>query len=74
MSVTESRYNWFGWSLGNIEAAGDWLLGRGNFKPALIHLNDYPHGALPWLPVLMVGHSCVLSWWQAVHGVPAPAR
>ncbi|MEZ4715048.1 MAG: hypothetical protein R2851_03000 [Caldilineaceae bacterium] len=33
----------------------------------LVHLNGYAHGALPWgRPVLMVGHSCVLSWWQAV--------
>jgi glycosyltransferase involved in cell wall biosynthesis len=24
-------------------------------------------------PTLVVAHSCVLSWWRAVHGVPAPA-
>lgn len=76
--VTESRYKlvWMDDPWADIEAAGDWLLRLAeNFKPALIHLNDYPHGALPWsAPVLMVGHSCVLSWWQAVHGVPAPAR
>src|SRR5690606_11315778 len=39
------------------------------------HLDTYAHGALPWtVPVLMVGHSCVLSWWQAVKGEAAPSR
>ena len=23
-------------------------------------------------PVLVVGHSCVLSWWEVVKGEPAP--
>jgi glycosyltransferase involved in cell wall biosynthesis len=42
-------------------------------RPDLIHLNGYVHGALPWsAPKVMVGHSCVLSWWQAVKGEPAP--
>jgi glycogen synthase len=39
-----------------------------------VHLNTFVHGALPWTaPVLMVGHSCVLSWWQAVKGEAAPS-
>ena len=42
-------------------------------RPDVIHLNGFAHGALPWsAPVVMVGHSCVLSWWQAVKGEPAP--
>ncbi|HXF61718.1 MAG TPA: glycosyltransferase family 4 protein [Caldilineaceae bacterium] len=44
-------------------------------RPDAVHLNTYAHGALPWKPpVLMVGHSCVLSWWQAVKGEDAPAE
>jgi glycosyltransferase involved in cell wall biosynthesis len=40
----------------------------------VIHLNGYTHAALPWKrPVLVVAHSCVLSWWEAVHRAPAPA-
>jgi glycosyltransferase involved in cell wall biosynthesis len=32
------------------------------------------HGHLDWgRPALVVVHSCVLSWWQAVKGEPAPA-
>jgi glycogen synthase len=40
-----------------------------------VHLNGYCHGDLPWSkPTLMVCHSCVLSWWQAVKGEAAPAN
>ena len=42
-------------------------------RPDVIHLNGYAHGALPWrAPALIVGHSCVLSWWRAVKGEDAP--
>jgi glycogen(starch) synthase len=42
-------------------------------RPDVVHLNDFSHGDLAWdAPVLMVAHSCVLSWWQAVHGTAAP--
>ena len=60
----------------DVEKAGDWLLGlEERFCPDLIHLNGYVHGSLPWsAPKVMVGHSCVLSWWQAVKGEPAPAE
>lgn len=58
----------------DVRAAGDWLLELAErVKPTVVHLNDLGHGALPWRrPVLTVGHSCVMSWWRAVHGVPAP--
>lgn len=57
-----------------VEAAGRWLLElEARVRPDLVHLNGYAHGALPWsVPRVVVGHSCVLSWWRAVHGVPAP--
>jgi glycosyltransferase involved in cell wall biosynthesis len=36
-------------------------------------LNGYVHAALDWrAPVLVVAHSCVLSWWRAVKGEDAP--
>ncbi|WP_255516211.1 glycosyltransferase family 4 protein [Luteimonas suaedae] len=58
----------------DIERAGHWLRALAHeFRPDVVHLNDYAHGDLPWTaPVLMVGHSCVLSWWRAVHGTPVP--
>ncbi len=60
----------------DVARAGDWLLAlEAECRPDLIHLNGYVHGSLPWnAPTLMVGHSCVLSWWQAVHGTNAPSE
>jgi glycogen(starch) synthase len=59
----------------DVEKAGDWLLGlEERVRPDLIHLNGYAHGSLPWSsPMVMVGHSCVLSWWRAVKREAAPA-
>jgi glycogen(starch) synthase len=59
----------------DVEKAGEWLLGlEERVRPDLIHLNGYAHGSLPWnAPMVMVGHSCVLSWWRAVKGEAAPA-
>jgi glycosyltransferase involved in cell wall biosynthesis len=58
----------------DIAAAEDWLKGIAQrFRPDIVHLNDLGHGDGEWqAPLLVVGHSCVLSWWQAVHGEPAP--
>jgi glycogen(starch) synthase len=59
----------------DVEKAGEWLLNlESRIGPDLIHLNSFSHGALPWsAPTVVVGHSCVLSWWQAVKREPAPA-
>jgi glycogen synthase len=58
----------------DVEKAADWLLNlESRICPDLVHLNSFVHGALPWnAPTVVVGHSCVLSWWQAVKGEPAP--
>jgi glycosyltransferase involved in cell wall biosynthesis len=58
----------------DIDRAGEWLLFlEKQFRPDLIHLNGYAHAALPFnAPKLAVAHSCVLSWWEAVHNEPAP--
>src|SRR4051812_10709320 len=51
----------------DVARAGEWLLDvESSFRPDVVHLNGCAHGALPWdAPVLVVGHSCVLSWWEA---------
>jgi glycosyltransferase involved in cell wall biosynthesis len=58
----------------DVARAGEWLLAlEAELTPDLVHLNGYAHGALSWqAPAVVVAHSCVLSWWQAVHGCPAP--
>ncbi len=57
-----------------VDAAGHWLLElRDECCPDLMHLNGYAHAALAWdCPVLVVAHSCVVSWWRAVHGCEPP--
>lgn len=68
------RLEWMDDPWEDVARAGDWLLGlERRLSPDVVHLNNYCHGALPWnAPTLMVGHSCVLSWWEAVKGGPAP--
>jgi glycogen synthase len=76
LTVFESTYKleWMADPWCDVERAGDWLLALENdWVPDLVHLNGYAHGNLPWrAPHLVVGHSCVLSWWRAVKGEPAP--
>ncbi len=78
LTVCESAYKleWMDAPWADVARAGDWLLDlEAQFRPDVIHLNGYAHGALPWqAPALIVGHSCVLSWWQAVKGEAAPAE
>lgn len=68
------RLEWMDDPWGDVSAAGDWLLElESAIRPDLVHLNSYAHGALPWcVPRIIVGHSCVLSWWRAVKGCDAP--
>jgi glycosyltransferase involved in cell wall biosynthesis len=58
----------------DVDRAGDWLLEIADeTEPDLIHLNGYAHATLPWAaPVVVVAHSCVLSWWRAVKRENAP--
>jgi glycogen(starch) synthase len=55
---------------GDVDRTGEWLLEIANdLEPDLVHVNGYAHAALPWgAPVVVVGHSCVLSWHEAVRG------
>ncbi|MDX6721374.1 MAG: glycogen synthase [Solirubrobacteraceae bacterium] len=57
----------------DVRASGAWLRELAeDERVALVHLNGYAHGALPWhVPAVVVGHSCVLSWHEAVRGEPA---
>lgn len=59
-----------------VNAAGEWLLElEQKLNPDLIHLNGYAHGNLLWeAPVIIVGHSCVLSWWQVVKREQPPSK
>ncbi|RKI63725.1 glycosyltransferase [Corallococcus sp. AB049A] len=78
LTVHEStwRLEWMDAPWDDVRAAGEWLLElEARLSPDVVHLNGYCHGALPVrAPVLVVAHSCVLSWWEAVKREPAPER
>jgi glycosyltransferase involved in cell wall biosynthesis len=63
-----SRLEWMEDPWSDVARAGEWLLDlESRIDPDIVHLNGFAHGSLSWrAPVLVVGHSCVCSWWQAV--------
>jgi glycogen(starch) synthase len=71
---SDYRLEWMTEPWQGVDAAGDWLMELEALRaPDVVHLNGYVHGALPWrAPVLVVAHSCVLSWWKAVKREDAP--
>jgi glycogen synthase len=77
VTLVESDFalEWMEHPWDDVDAAGLWLQRLAErYEPDLVHLNQYAFGALDWrVPTLVVGHSCVLSWFEAVHGEPAPA-
>jgi glycogen synthase len=58
----------------DVSAAGRWLVALAHeVRPDVVHLNEPVFAALDWpAPTVAVAHSCVLSWWEAVLGDPAP--
>jgi len=73
---SDYRLEWMRGAGDDIAAAGEWLLALAHDCGAeLVHLNGYAHASLPWrVPSLVVAHSCVWSWWSAVHGGAPPAE
>jgi glycogen(starch) synthase len=69
------RLEWMEEPWDDVARAGEWLLALERREtPDVVHLNAFSHGALPFrAPTLVVGHSCVLSWYEAVRGEPAPS-
>jgi glycogen synthase len=76
LTLLESAFKleWMADPWDDVDQAGKWLLDIADqTRPDIVHLNNYVHGSLPWrVPTIIVGHSCVCSWWQAVRGAPAP--
>ena len=72
VQLYEGRYRleWMPDPWERLADAGEWLLAlERQIAPDVIHLNHLVHADLGWrAPVLVVGHSCVYSWWEAVRG------
>ena len=71
LQLCESDYalEWMPDPWGAVDVAGEWLLSiQAQFGADVVHLNSYAHASLAWRkPVIVVAHSCVYSWWNAVH-------
>lgn len=72
--VLPYRLEWMDDPWRDVDEAGRALLDLARTRrPDVVHLNGFCHAALPWpAPVVTVAHSCVRSWWRAVHGTDAP--
>lgn len=70
------RLPWMDEPWEHVARAGEWLLSLADaFACDIIHLSEPVFAALPWrVPRVAVGHSCVLSWYEAVRGEEAPGE
>lgn len=76
LAESDFKLEWMDDPWRDVTAAGDWLLAlEREHEPDVVHLNGYAHGVLRWrAPHLVVAHSCVYGWWNAVHGTDPPAE
>ena len=76
VAVYESEFalEWMDEPWEEVDRAGEWLLEvEQQARPDVVHLNGYTHAPRAWrAPTVVAAHSCVLSWWAAVRGEPAP--
>lgn len=77
VTLYESKFmvEWMEDPWDDVQQSGEWLLSlESQLHPDLVHLNGYAHAALPWRsPCLVVAHSCMVSWWEAVRGEDLPS-
>lgn len=71
---SQDKLEWMEDPWEDVARSSAWLLElEARLEPDVVHLNDYAHGALPFAaPRLVVSHSCVCSWFEAVRHAPPP--
>ncbi len=73
--VSSLALEWMPEPWGDVRRAQDWVAElRQRHRPDLVHLNTFTPVSDPHVPVLLSVHSCVLTWWRAVHSGDAPPR
>lgn len=72
--VILTRQEWMNDPWEDIEKASLRLNSIANLvRPDIVHLNSFSYNSHKWnVPVIVVAHSCVLSWWDTVLGEPVP--
>lgn len=78
LQVEESSFKmeWMKQPWEDVNRAGKWLLElEKKHSPDLVHLNHYAHAVLSFsVPVLVVAHSDIYSWWNHVKGSMPPEK
>ena len=76
VTLVESDYRleWMADGVVDFTESCDWLIDlTQRYEVDVIHVNGYAHARLDVdCPVVVVAHSDVLSWWEAVHKSAAP--
>jgi glycosyltransferase involved in cell wall biosynthesis len=71
--VADLRLEWMADSDADLTATAEWVAELcDRVRPDVLHMNTYATVLDPAIPVLLTAHSCVLTWWRAVHGRDAP--
>lgn len=67
IEITDLALEWMDPEVADATRAREALLRIADrVRPDIVHLNSYREAAFDWpAPVLIVAHSCVLSWWHA---------
>ncbi|MFW5697668.1 MAG: glycosyltransferase family 4 protein [Fimbriimonadaceae bacterium] len=72
---SEYRLEWMRDPWDDLHCAGEWLKDVAHdFRPELVHVNHYAHSHLFEQPTLVVAHSDVVTWWNAVHCQDPPGE
>ena len=67
------RLEWMPDADADVERSAEWLSAlAARIHPDVVQINGYAHAGLFSSPTIVVAHSCVCSWWRAVHGCAAP--
>jgi glycogen synthase len=73
---SDYRLEWMADAAEDFSASRGWLAELARCEVVdLVHVNGFAHARLGIeVPTVVVAHSDVLSWWQAVHGRAAPLQ
>jgi glycogen synthase len=72
--IRSLKLEWMADPWRDLDATSSWVgeLAQ-RHRPELIHMNTFARVPVPDIPVLLTVHSCVATWWRAVHGTDPPA-
>ena len=76
IEIAPFKLEWMAEAEADLQRTESWLLGlAARYRPELVHLNNFAAALVPWgVPSVLVAHSCLATWWRAVHGGPPGAE